>query len=187
MNAVWKDLQVIVIKTRRGNGGGGDDGNNTDDASNGSNFQPAREFLTAMAIAPGSKFAGKTAAEAGINKLPDLFLVSIDRPVLDFAGASVAQHRQLRQRRPLKGRFVSVFRRGVADTPPTSDGQSSVRTENITFTAVAPHPIAKDLKCKRIAFCTIFALPPLELTHLATCLMFQSSFTSVLATTEVGA
>ena len=37
-----------------------------------------QEFLTAMAIVPGSNFAGKTVAQAGIHTLPNLFLVSIE-------------------------------------------------------------------------------------------------------------
>ena len=39
----------------------------------------SQEFLTAMAIAPGSNFAGKTVAQAGIHKLPNLFEVSTER------------------------------------------------------------------------------------------------------------
>ena len=39
----------------------------------------SQEFLTAaMAIVPGSNFAGKTVAQVGIHKLPDLFLVSTE-------------------------------------------------------------------------------------------------------------
>lgn len=39
-----------------------------------------REFLTAMQIEKSSRLSGKTVAQAGIDKLPGLFLVSIDRP-----------------------------------------------------------------------------------------------------------
>ncbi|KAL7519159.1 hypothetical protein ACHAWX_003953 [Stephanocyclus meneghinianus] len=46
--------------------------------SDGSEAQ--REFLTAMQIEKSSGLSGKTVAQAGIDKLPGLFLVSIDRP-----------------------------------------------------------------------------------------------------------
>ena len=39
-----------------------------------------REFLTAMQVDESSGLSGKTVAQAGIDKLPGLFLVSIDRP-----------------------------------------------------------------------------------------------------------
>ena len=58
--AVWKDLEAS--KTHGASGG------------------VKREFLTAMAIGDGSGLAGKTVAQAGIDKLPGAFLVSIDRP-----------------------------------------------------------------------------------------------------------
>jgi di/tricarboxylate transporter len=59
--AVWRDLQVILLEKSGADGG-------------------AREFLTAMAVARRSNLAGKTASQIGIHKLPNLFLVSIDRP-----------------------------------------------------------------------------------------------------------
>jgi len=60
---VWKDLQVIFVDK---------DKQRSDDG--------AREFLTAMEIAPKSKLADRTVAETGLDKLPGVFLVSIDRP-----------------------------------------------------------------------------------------------------------
>eukprot|EP00804_Cyclotella_cryptica_P014771 CCRYP_017400-RB/>CCRYP_017400-RB protein AED:0.13 eAED:0.13 QI:0/0.75/0.2/1/1/0.8/5/0/984 len=39
-----------------------------------------REFLTAMQVEKSSYLAGKTVAQVGIDKLPGLFLVSIDHP-----------------------------------------------------------------------------------------------------------
>lgn len=60
--AVWKDLQVLLC-------------NNSVDLS------ASREFLTAMKVEDSSALRGKTVVQGGIDKLPDLFLVSIERPV----------------------------------------------------------------------------------------------------------
>jgi uncharacterized protein with PhoU and TrkA domain len=61
----WKDLQVLFDK-----------GMNKDDGAG------AREFLAAMEVAPHSKLANKTVAAIGLDKLPGVFLVSIDRPTV---------------------------------------------------------------------------------------------------------
>ena len=61
--AVWRDLRVLG------------------DPENAKSSLSPREFLTAMAITPDSKLIGQTVAQAGINKLPGVFLVSIDRPL----------------------------------------------------------------------------------------------------------
>jgi di/tricarboxylate transporter len=58
---VWNDLQLISTDAGRGQ-------------------VPIREFLTAMTLAPSSKLKGRTVAQAGIDKLPDIFLVDIERP-----------------------------------------------------------------------------------------------------------
>jgi uncharacterized protein with PhoU and TrkA domain len=60
----WKDLQVAFLNEEQGT----EDGATT------------REFLTAMKVAPKAKLANRTAAEIGLDKLPGVFLVSIDRP-----------------------------------------------------------------------------------------------------------
>lgn len=60
---VWRDLRVIFA--------------NQDDASR----DVGREFLTAMEVSPNSQLAKKTAAQAGISKLPGVYLVSIERPL----------------------------------------------------------------------------------------------------------
>uniref|UniRef100_A0A7S4EIS4 RCK C-terminal domain-containing protein n=1 Tax=Pseudo-nitzschia australis TaxID=44445 RepID=A0A7S4EIS4_9STRA len=60
---IWKDLQVMFVDK---------DKQRSDDG--------AREFLTAMEITPKSKLADRTVAETGLDKLPGVFLVSIDRP-----------------------------------------------------------------------------------------------------------
>lgn len=41
----------------------------------------SREFLTAMQIRPRSNLSKKTAVELGFNKLPGVFLVSVERPI----------------------------------------------------------------------------------------------------------
>ncbi len=61
--AIWKDLQVIFVNKEKERSGDG-----------------AREFLTAMEIPSKSKLADRTVAETGLDKLPGVFLVSIDRP-----------------------------------------------------------------------------------------------------------
>lgn len=40
-----------------------------------------KEFLSAMVVVRGSKLAGKTMAQSGINKLPGVHLFSIERPL----------------------------------------------------------------------------------------------------------
>jgi uncharacterized protein with PhoU and TrkA domain len=60
----WKDLQVAFLNEEQG----------TEDGA------ATREFLTAMEVAPKAKLANRTAAEIGLDKLPGVFLVSIDRP-----------------------------------------------------------------------------------------------------------
>lgn len=63
MELIWQDLRVIFAN------------------EDGSSRDVAREFLTAMEVAPNSQLAKKTAAQAGISKLPGVFLVSIERPL----------------------------------------------------------------------------------------------------------
>ena len=58
--SVWNDLEVLKSRS---------DGN-----------EAQSEFLTAMQVEESSRLAGKTLAQAEIDKLPGLFLVSIDRP-----------------------------------------------------------------------------------------------------------
>jgi len=57
---VWKDLEVLFADQGEGN-------------------RTMKEFLTAMAIAANSNLVGKSAMQLGFNKLPGLFLVSIER------------------------------------------------------------------------------------------------------------
>lgn len=59
----WKDLQVLFDEGTNKDGGVG-----------------SREFLAAMEVARHSKLTNRTVAETGLDKLPGVFLVSIDRP-----------------------------------------------------------------------------------------------------------
>eukprot|EP00934_Nitzschia_sp_Nitz4_P004130 Nitzschia sp. Nitz4//scaffold71_size96697//52407//56542//NITZ4_004698-RA/size96697-augustus-gene-0.145-mRNA-1//1//CDS//3329557256//4120//frame0 len=59
---IWRDLQVVFPE-------------NTNDESG-----ATREFLAAMQVAPKSKLINRTVAQIGLDKLPGVFLVSIDRP-----------------------------------------------------------------------------------------------------------
>lgn len=62
LKGVWRDLQLIAL------------------LEHSSKDSTAKEFLTAMKVAPGSKLTGVTAVQAGLDKILDCFLVSIDRP-----------------------------------------------------------------------------------------------------------
>ncbi|KAG7341457.1 TrkA-C domain containing protein [Nitzschia inconspicua] len=64
---IWKDLYVVVQSPET------------------SNSAATREFLTAMEVAPKSQLSGRTAAEADLDKLPGIFLVSIDRPTVSHS------------------------------------------------------------------------------------------------------
>lgn len=64
---VWGDLHVTFA--------------DSEDDKHGS-LSPKREFLTAMVIAPKSRLASKTVSESGIDKLPGVFIVSIERPTV---------------------------------------------------------------------------------------------------------
>jgi di/tricarboxylate transporter len=105
LEKVWRDLQVMF---------------QDDSGMHGEVAQ--REFLTAMTIAPFSKLAGKTVAQAGINKLPEIFLVSIDRPV---------QQDSLSQR-------PSSLRGGNNPHGSEMDMEGSVRTDNVVFKSIDP-------------------------------------------------
>ncbi|KAG7362296.1 TrkA-C domain containing protein [Nitzschia inconspicua] len=61
--SVWNDLYVVIPN-----------------AETTGTIATAREFLTAMEVSPKSQLAGKVAGETGLDKLPGIFLVSIDRP-----------------------------------------------------------------------------------------------------------
>mmetsp|Transcript_13946 Transcript_13946/g.31658 ORF Transcript_13946/g.31658 Transcript_13946/m.31658 type:complete len:1331 (-) Transcript_13946:148-4140(-) len=119
---VWKDMLVVFKEV-------GADG-------------VSKEFLTAMAVAPGSKFAGKTVAQAGIQKLPDLFLVSIERPVDDDG---TDQNPEQQQNRNPKQKILSILKpygnQKTEEEDPSAaenDSVSLARTEQVTFEAIDP-------------------------------------------------
>jgi uncharacterized protein with PhoU and TrkA domain len=100
---VWKDLHVLFPDPdKRTNGG-----------------VASREFLAAMQVAPKSNLSGRTAAELGLDKVPGVFLVSIDRP---------------------NGKFASD---GLASGPPEGDA-ASLGTVDLGFTAVTPDTPLQD-------------------------------------------
>ena len=68
MEDAWKDLAVVFTHSSS-------DENSEDQAEGAS-----RDFLTAMEILPRSGLATKTVGATGLDKLPGLFLVSIERP-----------------------------------------------------------------------------------------------------------
>ena len=115
---IWKDLQVLFPDKAKRN----DDG------------APSREFLTAMEVAPKSQLAGRTVTETGLDKLPGVFLVSIDRPS--------------DQPQTPKNGSVTVMR---SIQSVTSDGQSingsevaSLRTVDPIFTTISSDTPLKD-------------------------------------------
>ena len=62
---MWKDLSVAFPVL---------------DGEEGDQEIASREFLTAMEVATGSKLANNNVEDLGLNKLPGVFLVSIERP-----------------------------------------------------------------------------------------------------------
>lgn len=64
--AAWKDLQVIF---------------HTEGNSSSTDESTSREYLAAMEIIPKSQLARKTVSQSGIDKLPGVTLVSIERPI----------------------------------------------------------------------------------------------------------
>ena len=117
-NSVWKDLQVVFLNknssTSEGNG--------------------VREFLTAMEVAPKSNLARTAVSESGLDKLPGVFLVSIDRP----------SNPRLRDDKNPKKSKVTVITSPVKQASSDNNGgddRSDVRslaTLDQVFTAIAP-------------------------------------------------
>lgn len=68
LEEIWKDLSVL-FQRKFGDGSSGNE-----------ESVGLREFLTAMEILPRSNLASKKVAQLGLDKLPGLFLVSIERP-----------------------------------------------------------------------------------------------------------
>ncbi len=113
---VWRDLLVVFLNN----------GSTTSDGGG------AREFLTAMEIAPKSKLAKSTVAEIGLDKLPGVFLVSIDRP------STQRQHDDKKQK-PKVTVITSPAKRSHSDLGRDDRSEvASLATVDQVFTAVAP-------------------------------------------------
>jgi len=83
--------------------------------------QPSREFLTAMTLVEHSQLAGKTAAQAGIIKLPGVVLISIERPnLVEDQVTTLVNMRALSEP-------------GGSEAPNDFEGHISVRTTEPTF------------------------------------------------------
>ncbi|KAL3922634.1 MAG: hypothetical protein SGILL_002104 [Bacillariaceae sp.] len=117
---MWKDLQVIFPNSERRNEDGA----------------PSREFLTAMEVAPKSQLAGRTAAETGLDKLPGVFLVSIDRPTGEIGQRSHSSSvmRSIR----------SVTSDGHSTNHEKEDELASLRTIDPIFKTVSPDTPLQD-------------------------------------------
>jgi uncharacterized protein with PhoU and TrkA domain len=76
----------------------------TDDASSGG--LASREFLTAMKVEP-SQLVGKTVAQSGIDKLPEIFLVCLERPVP--IGTEVSSYAAVALSEPLEAGDILWF------------------------------------------------------------------------------
>jgi len=113
---VWKDLHVMFLKK----------GDTTSDGSG------AREFLTAMEVAPKSKLAKSSVAEIGLDKLPGVFLVSIDRP-------SRQRRRDDKKEKPKVTVITSPTKRSNSDLAPDDRSDiASLQTVDQVFTALTP-------------------------------------------------
>ena len=101
----WKDLRVVFA-------------NDEDSPSEVGAYY--KEFLTAMEIAPKSSFEKKTIAQLGISKLPGVYLVSIERPVV--------------RERDIP---ASTSRGGAGDGTGSVDVHSILNQETIRYTAIS--------------------------------------------------
>lgn len=105
LEAVWKDLRLL---------------------NNQVGSEGTKEFLTAMEIAKNSKLAGKNVAQIGVNKLPNIFLVSIERPISHEA-----------ENEKPKVNVITVIPGGAESIGGESE-HSSIRRERQKFTTIDP-------------------------------------------------
>jgi uncharacterized protein with PhoU and TrkA domain len=110
---VWKDLQVLFPDSDGG--------------------AASREFLAAMEIAPKSRHSGRTAAETGLDKLPGVFLVSIDRP-----------NSARQQNESVEKKFASIASDGHSASIDQEADAASLATIDPIFTAVTPDTPLQD-------------------------------------------
>jgi uncharacterized protein with PhoU and TrkA domain len=111
---IWKDLQVLFVDK---------DKQRSDDG--------AREFLTAMEVS-GKNMVGRTVAEIGLDKLPGVFLVSIDRPTGETRTTT----------RPVTTTIMKGFRGIIA-----SDAHSVEQNDHVSEVSSLPtvNPIFKTI------------------------------------------
>jgi uncharacterized protein with PhoU and TrkA domain len=116
----WRDLQVL----------------STTDTSRSTTELGAhqREFLTAMEVAPDSAFAKKTIAQAGLTKLPGVFLVSIERPTANATEQEKKERTQV---------FSMISTSDANGSVIGSLDESSLREIEQTFVTITPEePLA---------------------------------------------
>jgi hypothetical protein len=107
---IWKDLQVLFVDK---------DKQRSDDG--------AREFLTAMEVS-GKNMVGRTVAEIGLDKLPGVFLVSIDRPTGETQSTAT---------RPVTTTIMKGFR-GITASDAHSVEQNDYASEVSSLPTVNP-------------------------------------------------
>lgn len=115
IEAVWKDLRVIFPE----------DGNASREFGE-------REYLTAMEVSPHSKLTNKTAAQAGVSKLPGVFLVSIERPIQQTDESE----------RKNKVRVLNITQDMGASAASSMDG--TFMTVEPTFITIDPDEVLQD-------------------------------------------
>ncbi|CAB9507029.1 Sodium/sulfate cotransporter [Seminavis robusta] len=115
---ILRDMEVMLT-TARGNG-----------------EQQSREFLTAMQVATNSQLAGQTVAQAGLQKLPGVVLISIERP------APVPQQEDNRKSTVVLSSITGGGSKG--DPGCDFDGTLSVRTTEPRYSAIELEEPLKD-------------------------------------------
>jgi hypothetical protein len=96
---------------------------------NGSTAQPPREFLAAMEVEKNSQLSGQTAAQSGINKLPGVVLISVERPVPKLSD---------------ERRRSTILVNIATDSLDDGDGALSVKTSEPTYTTIEPDQPLQD-------------------------------------------
>ncbi|KAL7576543.1 hypothetical protein ACA910_018037 [Epithemia clementina (nom. ined.)] len=137
---IWKDLMVLFKSGLQ----------------DGKEKVTSREFLTAMVVTPGSKFAGKNVAQAGILKLPELFLVSIERPseVVESGEPNNDNGNKnttnSNNRKKIATSALAIYKHFFPNQKPQAQDDDagsdiqSVRTEKVAFEAVDPDEPLKE-------------------------------------------
>lgn len=108
---VWSDLRVVSVESRKATDSG----------------MPPREFLTAMEVAKKSALINKTVDESGLTNLPGVFLVSIERPVIDAGDVILSNNMQR-----------SVFSNAASIEEWSHNDAGSIRPLEPSFETMAP-------------------------------------------------